>query len=335
VQRSSEKDRLKTHPQSDAGWPASLFCFRTSTNPDARKRDFTDGRKTAAGENFGRRIYQITQEKFMTDMASLTGQRIGSTTHFPESPERRDQYAGAQKEMNLSSTERNISIAAGAALGVLVLSKPLSMRGLVAAVLGGAMLHRGMSGYCSLYHALGIDTRDKSSEPSVKPGAYFKDGVHVEHSLTINKSPDEMYDFWRNFENLPKFMDHIKSVRVIDDRKSHWTARGPLNYSVEWDAEIINDERGKLISWRTTGAAEVDNAGTVKFTPAPNDGGTEVHVTLDYIPPAGKAGHAIAKLFGADPKTQIKNDLRKLKQMFEAGEVSTNANGEPRGTCTR
>ena len=225
---------------------------------------------------------------------------------------------GAHRNMNLSSAERNISIAAGAALGVLTLTKPLSMRGLFSAALGGVLLHRGMSGYCSLYSALGINTRERGDEPSAAATDYFDKAIHIEQKITINRSPQDLYDFWRNFENLPQFMDHLKEVRRIDEKRSHWVATGPMNYSVEWDAEIINDEPGKLIAWRSIGSSEVDNAGSVRFLEAASGSGTNVHVVIDYIPPAGTVGWAIAKLFRQEPQIQVRNDLQKLKQLLES-----------------
>jgi uncharacterized membrane protein len=253
----------------------------------------------------------------MTSLSDLA-ESVGRTTRFPESQEKRKQYEGeGHHEMNLSSTERNVSIAAGAALGVLALSKPPSLRGLLSAAAGGMLLHRGLSGYCALYNALGLNTRDRSDAPSARPEEYFDRAVHVEHSITINQSPEKLYAFWRDFENLPRFMEHLKEVKRIDDRKSHWIAVGPMNYSVEWDAEVINDEPGKLIAWRSIGSAEVDNAGSVRFIDAGN-GSTELRVVIDYIPPAGSVGWAVAKLFRQEPKLQVKSDLEKLKTMLES-----------------
>lgn len=255
----------------------------------------------------------------MTSLSDVTGQ-VSNTTHFPESFEKQQQYDPSSREMNLSNTERNISIAAGAALGVLALSKPLSIRGLVSAAVGGMLLHRGLSGYCALYNALGVNTRDKSTEPSAAPEEYFDKAIHLEESIVIRQSPRDLYYFWRDFENLPRFMSHLKEVKRIDETRSHWIGTGPMNYSVEWDAEIINDEPGKLIAWRSTGSSEVDNAGSVRFLPSGEDS-TELRVVIDYIPPAGSIGHAVAKLLGEDPKQQITQDLQKLKEMIESRET--------------
>lgn len=269
----------------------------------------------------------------MTRLNEMDADTSGSLESYEGTTARADE--GEANPVNVGSQERNISLAAGAIFGVVGLSKPLSLRGLACLGLGAALIYRGMTGQCHLYSALGISTNDRNREdPSAEPHEYFEKGIHVTHSVTIMKPAAELYQFWRKLDNLPQFMEHLKDVQRLDDKRSHWVAVGPLNYSVEWDAEIINDEPDRLIAWKSIGNAEVDNSGSVRFIPAPGDRGTEVQVTLDYIPPAGKAGALIAKLFGREPDLQVKEDLRKFKQLMEAGEVATNVNGEPRGNCS-
>jgi uncharacterized membrane protein len=183
---------------------------------------------------------------------------------------------------------------------------------------GGALLSMGASGYCPIYHALGIDNARKGT---AEPSDYYDEGIHVVVSYSIAKSPEELFQFWRNFENLPRFMNHLKSVTCQNPTHSRWIARGPAGIDVEWDAEIINEEPNRLISWRTVGQADVDSAGTVLFVPTADDRGTRVHVNLDYIPPAGRVGKAIAKIFGDDPAQLIRDDLRRFKQLMETGEI--------------
>jgi len=146
-------------------------------------------------------------------------------------------------------------------------------------------------------------------------------GLIAISAVTINRSPDEVYRFWRDLQNLPRFMKHLAEVRVLDDRRSHWVARAPAGKSVEWDAEITEDKPGELISWRSIGDSDVDNFGSVHFERAPGDRGTEVCVEVEYNPPAGVLGAGIAKIFGEAPDQQIKNDLSRLKQVLETGEV--------------
>ncbi|HKQ08294.1 MAG TPA: SRPBCC family protein [Blastocatellia bacterium] len=145
--------------------------------------------------------------------------------------------------------------------------------------------------------------------------------VMAVNTVTINRAPEEVYRFWRDFENLPRFMSHLESVQVSDQKRSHWVAKAPAGTTVEWDAEIIEDRPNQLIAWRSIEGADVDNSGTVRFDRAPGNRGTEVRVEVEYNPPAGALGAAVAKLFGEAPEQQIKGDLRRLKQVLEAGEV--------------
>jgi uncharacterized membrane protein len=146
-------------------------------------------------------------------------------------------------------------------------------------------------------------------------------GVQVRQTLTITRAPEEVYAFWRDFRNLPQFMSHLEAVQVIDDRRSRWTARAPAGRTVEWEAEIVEDRPGELIAWRSLPDADVPNSGWVRFARAPGDRGTELIVELQYDPPAGALGAAIAKLLGEEPNEQVKGDLRRFKQVLETGEV--------------
>ena len=146
-------------------------------------------------------------------------------------------------------------------------------------------------------------------------------GIEVRKAITVNKPPEEVYAFWRNLENLPQFMVHLESVRVLDARRSYWKARAPLGASVEWTAEITEDIPNRLLAWQSVEGTKVPNSGHVEFKRAPGDRGTEVHVKLRYDPPGGSFGAAIAKLFGEEPSVQVDGDLRRLKQVLEVGEV--------------
>jgi len=200
---------------------------------------------------------------------------------------------------------------------------------LLLGALGGSLLYRASSGYCPMYDRLKIDN---TRTGPARPQDYYKNGIHVEMAYTIMRPSAELYDFWRDFDNLPKFMEHLQSVKKIDDRTSRWIARGPAGTSVEWDAEIINEEPGKLIAWRSLAHAKVDNAGSVRFSSAPGDRGTEVRVEIEYIPPAGEIGRAVAWLYGEEPRQQIQEDLRRFKQLMETGEIPS-TQGQSRGQC--
>jgi len=214
---------------------------------------------------------------------------------------------------NVGDTERYLSMGAGALLALGGLSRG-TLGGLGLALLGGGLLYRGMSGHCHLYQAMGIDTSGKSPVTSVEAGS----GVKVERSITVNRSPSELYAFWRRLENLPQVMTHLVEVRDLGDR-SHWVAKGPMGYQVEWDAEIINDRPGELIAWRSLEGASVANAGSVHFHRAPGDRETEIKVVLKYDPPMGKLGASLARLFRQDPGAQIDKDLAEFKKRMESG----------------
>lgn len=148
-----------------------------------------------------------------------------------------------------------------------------------------------------------------------------KRGMHVRKSITINRPIDEVYAFWRNFENLPRIMSHLQSVQVTDERQSHWKTEGPAGRFVEWDAVIVADTPNEIISWQSVEGADIPNRGAVHFRPAPGGRGTEITVELDFEAPGGSLGRTFAKLFGKDPAQQIASDLRRLKQLLETGEV--------------
>jgi uncharacterized membrane protein len=147
------------------------------------------------------------------------------------------------------------------------------------------------------------------------------DGIHAKGTCIVNRPPEEVYNFWRNFQNLSRFMRHLESVNDLGDGRSHWTAKGPAGMSVEWDATIVADVPGEIITWRSLENSDVDNAGAVRFERAPGARGTIVRVNLQYNPIAGVVGATVAKLFGEEPEQQLDDDLRRFKQVMEVGEV--------------
>jgi uncharacterized membrane protein len=153
-------------------------------------------------------------------------------------------------------------------------------------------------------------------------------------AVTVNRPPDEVYRFWHDLENLPRFMYHLESVRMTGDRRSHWTAKGPAGRAVEWEAEIIEDKPDRVIAWRSMEGSKIPNSGSVRFMMAAGGRGTEVRVELGYAPPGGKIGKAVAKLFGEEPEQQVRDDLRRFKQVIETGEVAQ-SEGSPTGLSVR
>lgn len=154
--------------------------------------------------------------------------------------------------------------------------------------------------------------------------------IVVTETIAINAPPEVIYRFWKNLENLPLFMHHLEAVSATSDRTSHWVARAPASTSVEWDAEIVDDQPDRRVGWRTLPGSEVTHEGMVTFEPAPGERGTIVRVDMLYRPPAGKVGAQIARLFGEEPRQQINDDLRRLKQLLETGEIATTI-GQPSG----
>ena len=156
--------------------------------------------------------------------------------------------------------------------------------------------------------------------------------MQAKTAITINRPVEDVYRFWRDFTNLPSFMNHLESVEVTGNGRSHWTANAPAGRTVDWDAELVEDEPNQRLAWRSLDGSQVSNSGSVSFTPAPGDrGGTEVRVELSYDPPGGALGKVVAKLFGEEPQQQVTDDLRRLKQVLETGEV-VRSEGSPEGT---
>jgi uncharacterized membrane protein len=225
--------------------------------------------------------------------------------------------AGGGSAPNVGEAERWLSVLGGGFLALQGLRRG-TLAGLGLAAVGGGLIYRGLSGHSHVYGALGLDTRAHGPATSVRAGQGYK----VACALTIGRPPEELYRFWRNFENLPRIMPDLLSVKVEGNR-SHWVARGPAGSRAEWDAEIHNEEPNRLIAWRSLEGSQVDTAGSVHFTPAPGGRGTEVRVTLKYDPPVGGVGRLAAWLSAQDPERQVRESLRRFKQLMEAGEVPT------------
>jgi uncharacterized membrane protein len=234
---------------------------------------------------------------------------------------------------NVNSRERWVSVVLGSAVATYGLSRR-SITGIAIASLGGALVWRGASGHCAVYDALGITSVPESDGDRSNVSVPYGRGIRVEQTVTIGLPPEQIYAFFRNFENLPRFMSHLQSVKVLDDKRSHWVTKGPAGSDAEWDAEIINEIPNELIGWRSVDGSQVDNAGSVHFKANPGGRGTDVKVILRYDPPGGLLGAVTAKVFGEDPAHQVKEDLRALKMLLETGEIAT-TEGQPNGVPSR
>lgn len=226
------------------------------------------------------------------------------------------------RHINVGHRERTISIAAGAGLiGLGLLRGRFS--GLALAGLGAMVLKRGFAGHCMVYESLGINTAEGDG---ADPTALYERGVKIYEAVTINLPAQALYDYWHNFENQPRFMPNVEAVRVEGDLRSFWRLKGPAGVIVEYEAETINDEPGRLIAWRSVGGADIQHAGSVRFLDAPSGRGTEVHFNVEYLPPAGyvgKFGVKLLRLIGQAPRNDVREGLRNFKRLMETGELPT------------
>lgn len=201
---------------------------------------------------------------------------------------------------------------ASAAGGVVLAAAGLRRRdwiGAGMAMLGGGLFYGGLQGASHFRH----------SKQAVIPA---REGVRVDETIVVDRPVALVYAFWRRFENLPAFMSHLISVRTTGDRTSHWVARGPAGTRIEWDAEIINEVENEMLAWKSMPHSDVENAGSVHFTPANNGAVTRLRVELKYNPPAGKLGAIVARLFGEEPTIQVRDDLQRFKALIEGPSFS-------------
>lgn len=226
---------------------------------------------------------------------------------------------GSAEEASSSrrNEERLAAVVGGAALVALAASDR-SWRSISLAIAGAPLVWRGATGS---WPTIPQTVADRMPEP-IPPS--------IEVSLTINHPRQEVYAFWRRLENLPRFMRHLVSVTETGDRRSHWVGKSPVGTKVEWDAEIVEDREGQILSWQSLPGSQIDNAGSVLFSDATGGRGTVVRVHLDVDPPGGGLGRAVGRMLSPITKQQVHEDLRRFKSLLEAGEVPT-TDGQPAG----
>ena len=225
---------------------------------------------------------------------------------------------------NLGPADRLASIALGSGL----LLYGVKRRGIISTLLGSFFLYRGAAGRCGLYRTIGINTA--TTPLARKASVGHRRGIKVTSAAIIDRPAADLYRYWRDLGNFPNFMSQLESVESTGKGRSRWVFRALAGKRIVWNAEIINEIENELLAWRSLAESDLDHAGSVRFKPAPGGRGTQVRVTIEYRPPAGKLGIVAAKIFGSVPAQLLQNDLKRLKQLLETGEIATVV-GQPRG----
>ncbi|MCS6296870.1 MAG: DUF2892 domain-containing protein [Nitrospira sp.] len=252
---------------------------------------------------------------------TTTSERQGKSERQMRSPSPADEQQHAQDTFkNVGRKERLVSGLIGGGLLLHSLRPPISGLSALKAVLGIALMQRSVTGHCAAYDLLGMNRHDQSDTSSIgRAKVHSNQALKIERSITIRRSAKDLYAFWRQLDNLPTIMSQVRSVTPLDDRRSHWVintlAGAP---TLEWDAEIIHEIENERIGWKTLDGATVEHAGSVRFKPLDGESQTQVTVTLQYDPPAGAIGAAIADLLGQEPGQKIARDLERFKDAMES-----------------
>lgn len=229
-----------------------------------------------------------------------------------------DTGASRPETINVGSSERAASLLGGGALVAVGLFRG-RLSGLALAAVGALIARRGLRGHCDVYDALGINTAEQ--QRAADPHQLYEHGVKLEDAIIVNKPASQLYDYWRDLTNLSRFMTNVQRVEIRDSGHSHWTVRAPGGTTIEYDAEVINDEPGRLLAWRSTGGADIEHAGSVRFLEQ-SPGATTVKLNIEYIPPVGvlgEWGEKLLRVVGQSPQNDIGQSLRNFKQLMEAG----------------
>jgi uncharacterized membrane protein len=221
------------------------------------------------------------------------------------------------RAINVGTTERRVSVIGGAILTFYELTR-LDLKSIVLALLAGSAIYRGITGHSFLYQAFGVNTCEK--RPGMLVHLSARPGIRVRRTMTINRSAESLYQFWHEVENLPLFMKYVQSVRSTGDNRSHWMAKAPITgAAVEWDSEVTVDQENRYIAWRTPGETPLAHAGSVRFEPAQYSHETVVTLTLDFYQSGSPVVQAISKFLGYVPEQLTLEDLRRFKELVEAG----------------
>lgn len=228
-------------------------------------------------------------------------------------------------DVNLDRNERLASVLGGAGLALLG-ARRKGVAGALLGAAGAALIARGASGHCPVYDAAGIDTSGRRREQRGSPALADDAGVSVHASITVNHPPDQAYAVWRDFTNAPRYMDRIASVEVLDDTRSRWTATGPMGRSWTWESQVVEDSPGELIAWESVAGSELPNRGWVQFLPTGGEGRqAEIRYFVEFDPPGGVIGEAIAHAFHEAPRDMVRGDLRRFRTLLDAGHPAPTA----------
>ena len=222
-------------------------------------------------------------------------------------------------EVNVGRTERIASAVGGAALAAAG-ARERGVRGTLLGLIGLALVHRGVSGHCAVYGTMGVDTAHPARRGRLPEDAAEDAAISVSASVNVARPAEELYAFWRDFRNAPRYMDRIVRVEVLDELRSRWTASGPTGQSWEWESEVTEDVPGELIAWESLPGSDLPNRGWVQFIPA-REGQAEVRYFVEFDPPAGIVGQAIARVFNEAPREMARGDLRRFRALMESGEI--------------
>lgn len=219
---------------------------------------------------------------------------------------------------NVTGAERWISILGGGALATAGARRGGAI-GIVATFAGAALLARGVAGQDPVKRAL--SPTEFEARYARRQG--WATAATAGYAVTIIRPRMEVYEFFRAFSNLPRFMENVTDIEEIDHERSRWTVKAPGGAEVTWISTVTEDEPGWRIAWEAEEGADVKNAGWVEFKDASSGRGTEVKAMIAYEPPFGQFGRIAAKITRVEPAIQARKDLKRLKMLLEAGEIAT------------
>src|SRR5262245_56214441 len=224
---------------------------------------------------------------------------------------------------NIGNMQRLFSVLAGSGCIFRALKRP-SLFGVILGMAGISLVYRGASGYCLVFAAMDLNTSKDTQETKLlrRRNVTIEKTTEIRATIVINRPPADLYRFWRSFDNLPRVMRHVQSVFVINDHLSYWVVQTLAGVTLEWDAKITHDVENERIAWRSFADADIDNAGFVEFEPIGDGQKTKLTLTLQYALPTRLMETAAAELFGEHPEYTLAQDLQRLKDLMETGEVS-------------